>query len=57
MEAIRVKLHRDTAIATGLYRMQGVERGQPFAPPFCGCMAAQKRAMGSGDQPVHADQT
>jgi|ERR1035437_4052630 Domain of unknown function (DUF4440) len=27
MEAIRVKLHKDTAIVTGLYGMKGVERG------------------------------
>ena len=31
MEAIRVKLHKDTAIVTGLYGMKGVERGRPFA--------------------------
>jgi ketosteroid isomerase-like protein len=30
VEAIRVKIHGDTAIVTGLYRMKGEERGQPF---------------------------
>jgi ketosteroid isomerase-like protein len=30
VEAIRVKIHGDTAIVTGLYRMKGEERGQLF---------------------------
>lgn len=29
-EAMRVELHGDTAIVTGLYRMKGTERGKPF---------------------------
>jgi len=29
-EAMRVQLHGDTAIVTGLYRMKGTERGKPF---------------------------
>ena len=31
VEAMVVKLHGNTAIVTGLYRMKGVERGKPFA--------------------------
>jgi ketosteroid isomerase-like protein len=30
MDQMVVKLHGDTAIVTGLYRMRGVERGKPF---------------------------
>lgn len=30
VEGIVVKIHGDTAIATGLYRVRGVERGKPF---------------------------
>lgn len=29
-EAMVVRLHGDTAIVTGLYRMEGAERGKPF---------------------------
>jgi len=31
VEAMVVKLHGNTAVVTGLYRMKGVERGKPFA--------------------------
>jgi len=31
VEAMIVKLHGNTAVVTGLYRMKGVERGKPFA--------------------------
>jgi len=31
VEAMVVKLHGDSAVVTGLYRMKGVERGKPFA--------------------------
>ncbi len=31
VEAMVVKLHGNTAVVTGLYRMKGAERGKPFA--------------------------
>ena len=31
VEAMIVKLHGNTAVVTGLYRMKGVERGKPIA--------------------------
>jgi hypothetical protein len=31
VEAMVVRLHGNTAVVTGLYRMKGVERGKPFA--------------------------
>jgi ketosteroid isomerase-like protein len=31
LDAMDVRLHGDTAIVTGLYRMKGVDRGIPFA--------------------------
>jgi len=31
VDAMHVRLHADTAIVTGLYRMKGMDRGKPFA--------------------------